>query len=146
LGWQSKILALKKIARSIKKEGKVYLWDYSEVLDKSIRFENLVGSHLLKACQYWTDGGYGFFDLHFLRNKEKEEIDFLVTREGKPFIAIEVKWSDTTISPNWKRFSPVLDDCLKLQLVHPNGIWKTESFANVDIQIISASEFLGYLP
>lgn len=49
----------KRIARSLKKEGKIYMWDYSEVRDPGARFENLVAHHLLKACQFWTDTGEG---------------------------------------------------------------------------------------
>ncbi len=43
------------VTRSLKKEGKAYLWDFSEVRDKSARYENLVASHLLKACHFWAD-------------------------------------------------------------------------------------------
>ncbi|MBI4230088.1 MAG: ATP-binding protein, partial [Planctomycetes bacterium] len=60
----------KRIPRSLKRDGKVYLWDYSAVLDKPARFENLVAHHLLKTCHYWTDTGEGTFDLHYLRSKE----------------------------------------------------------------------------
>ena len=68
--------------RSLKKEGKVYLWDCAEVPEKAPRFENLVACHLLKACDYWTDAGEGDFQLRYLRNKEKQEIDFLIVRDG----------------------------------------------------------------
>jgi predicted AAA+ superfamily ATPase len=40
------------IPRSLRKEGKVYLLDYSSVPNPAARFENLVASHLLKACHY----------------------------------------------------------------------------------------------
>ena len=43
------------IVRSIKKESKLYLIDWSEVPDESARFENLVGSHLLKLTQYMQE-------------------------------------------------------------------------------------------
>ena len=33
--------------RSLKKEPKLYLWDWSEVEDEAARFENLIASHLL---------------------------------------------------------------------------------------------------
>ena len=71
----------------------------------SARFENLVACHLLKTCHYWTDTGEGKFDLFFLRDKEKREIDFLITREGKPWLPIEVKLGDATPSPSWRTFA-----------------------------------------
>lgn len=57
----------KRIPRSLKKEGKMYLWDYSEVTNEAIRFENLVACHLLKACHCRTDTGQGDFALFYLR-------------------------------------------------------------------------------
>lgn len=36
--------------RAVKKEQKLYLWDWSQVLNMGIRFENMVASHLLKYC------------------------------------------------------------------------------------------------
>ena len=41
----------KKI-RSLKKEPKLYLWDWSEVEDEANRFENLIASHLLKFVHF----------------------------------------------------------------------------------------------
>jgi predicted AAA+ superfamily ATPase len=61
------------IIRSIKKEPKLYLIDWSEVPDESARFENLVGSHLLKLIQYMQEyEGYSA-QLNFLRNVDKKE-------------------------------------------------------------------------
>ena len=36
-------------------------------------------------CQYFTDTAQGEFDLHFVRDKEGREVDFLVVRDGKPW-------------------------------------------------------------
>jgi len=38
------------IARSLRKEPKLYLWDWSEVEESGARFENLVAGHLLKCA------------------------------------------------------------------------------------------------
>ena len=38
--------------RAVKKEQKLYLWDWSAVNDPGARFENLVASHLLKYCHF----------------------------------------------------------------------------------------------
>ena len=42
-----------RVARALRKEAKVYLFDWAEVEDESIRFENLVALHLLKAVRLW---------------------------------------------------------------------------------------------
>ncbi len=133
------------VSRSLKKEGKAYLWDFSEVTEKSARYENLVGSHLLKACHFWTDAGEGEFSLHFIRNKEKQEIDFLVAKDGKPWMAVETKWSDGAPSPNWKKFLPVLGNIMAVQLVAEPGQWKWVKIGEKDLLIASAQEFLAYL-
>ncbi|HMV44891.1 MAG TPA: ATP-binding protein [Leptospiraceae bacterium] len=133
----------RNISRSIKKEGKVYLWDYSEIPSPPARFENLIASHLLKACHYWTDGGYGNFELCFIRNKEKEEIDFLVTKDKNPFLAVEAKWNEKEISPHWKKFHPHLKDAYCIQVTKEEIEWKKTS--NSSINVCSASEFLSYL-
>lgn len=36
--------------RAVKKEQKLYLWDWSVIESPGARFENLVASHLLKYC------------------------------------------------------------------------------------------------
>ncbi|MFH0908795.1 MAG: ATP-binding protein [bacterium] len=79
------------VTRSLRKEGKFYLWDASEVPDDAARLENLIACHLLKACQLWTDCGEGDFDLYYLRDKQKNEIDFLITRDKQPWLPVEVK-------------------------------------------------------
>ena len=48
---------------------------------------------MLKACHFWTDHGLGDFALHFLRDKEKREVDFLVSRNDEPWLLVEVKLS-----------------------------------------------------
>lgn len=81
------------IPKSLRKQPKVYLRDWSAVADPGARHENLVAAHLLKAVQWWTDIGLGDYGLYFLRDKSKREVDFLVTRDGKPWFLAEVKTS-----------------------------------------------------
>lgn len=86
----------KNISRSLIKEPKIYLWDWSEVQDIGQRRENFVASHLLKAVHFWADQGLGEYDLFFLRDKEKREVDFLVTKNNEPWFLVEVKSSENT--------------------------------------------------
>ncbi|MFH1753190.1 MAG: ATP-binding protein [Candidatus Omnitrophota bacterium] len=81
------------IPRSLIKEPKTYLWDWINVDDRGRRAENMVASHLLKAVHYWTDRGLGQYDLWFIRDKEKREVDFLVSRDKQPWFLVEVKLS-----------------------------------------------------
>lgn len=79
----------RSVPKSLRKQPKLYLWDWSIVADTGARNENLVASHLLKAVHWWTDIGLGSFGLYYLRDKAKREIDFLVTRNS-PFSARRV--------------------------------------------------------
>jgi len=83
----------RNVPRALRKEPKLYLRDWSLVEDAGARAENLVAAALLKACDWWTETGRGEHALHFLRDKEKREVDFLVTREGEPWFLVEVKTS-----------------------------------------------------
>lgn len=84
------------ISRSLLKEPKIYLWDWSDINDIGKRAENFVASHLLKAVHFWTDQGLGNYGLYFLRDKEKREVDFLVTKNNQPWFLAEVKYGDNT--------------------------------------------------
>lgn len=81
----------KNVVRSLLKEPKIYLWDWSCTIDVGARAENFIASHLLKAVHFWTDRGWGDYELHFLRDKEKREVDFLISKNGNPWCLIEVK-------------------------------------------------------
>lgn len=54
----------------------------------------LVASALLKSVHWWTETGQGDFGLHFVRDKQKHEVDFLVTRDQQPWFLVEVKASE----------------------------------------------------
>ncbi|MFZ3103881.1 MAG: DUF4143 domain-containing protein [Smithella sp.] len=84
-----------KIARAIQKERKYYLFDYARVKDDGAKFENMVACELLRAVTSWNDLGLGDFSLHFIKDKEKREVDFLIVKDGIPLLLIEAKLSDT---------------------------------------------------
>ena len=132
-----------KIPRSLRKEGKVYLWDYAAIKNEAARFENLVACHLLKACHFWTDCGEADFDLFYLRNKERQEIDFLITRDQKPWLPVEVKLAETMPSQNWKAFARVLPCKLGLQIVRQPE-WRVHPYGDARILVAGAAEVLNY--
>ena len=83
----------KNLSRSLIKEPKIYLWNWAFIIDPGAKLENLVASHLYKAVQFWTDRGYGDYGLYYLRDKEKREVDFLVTKNRKPWFLVKAKAS-----------------------------------------------------
>lgn len=124
--------------RALKKEPKLYLWDWSEVPSDAARFENLIGSHLLKFVHFVTDTEGYKVGLHFLRDLEKREVDYLVTLAGRPWFAVEVKLTETEPSPHLIRFKNKLGIPNAYQVVKRDGI----SVVKDGIHILSAAEFL----
>lgn len=86
--------------RAVKKEQKLYLWDWSIVPDSGPRFENFVASQLLKYCHFVEDTEGFRMDLRFLRDTDKREIDFVVLKEGTPMFAVECKSGEKNINPS----------------------------------------------
>ncbi|MBI4125053.1 MAG: ATP-binding protein [Deltaproteobacteria bacterium] len=85
--------------RAVKKEKKLYLWDWSLCADAGCRFENLVACQLLKYCHFLEDTQGYRMELRFLRDIDKREIDFVVLRDRRPQFAVECKTGDSQLSP-----------------------------------------------
>ena len=136
----------KSLPRSLKKEGKIYLYDWAEVDSQGPRFENMVACHLLKACHFWTDIGKGRFELHYLRNKEKKEVDFLVLRDRKPWITVECKLSDMSFDPSILSFSKQLGIKHHIQLHKGKQPKVRADQGDLKVVLAGASEFLSLLP
>jgi predicted AAA+ superfamily ATPase len=99
----------RNVPKSLRKQPKVYLWDWSMVADKGARYENFIASHLLKAVHGWTDMGFGTYALHYLRDKAKREVDFLVTRNEQPWFLVEAKSSGKKrLSPHLKYYKELI--------------------------------------
>lgn len=91
--------------RAVKKEQKLYLWDWSVIENKGARFENLVASQLLKYCHFLEDTEGEKMELRFLRDTDKREVDFVVLKNKKPIFAVECKTGAKTLSPHIKYFT-----------------------------------------
>ena len=85
----------KKIPRGLRKEKKWYFLDWYYAQDGSARLENMVASNLMRTCRVLTDMGYGKYQLHYARTLDKKEIDFLVVRDNRPLLAVEVKQNNS---------------------------------------------------
>ncbi len=127
--------------RSIKKEPKLYLWDWSEIADRGARFENMIAAHLLKLCHFIHDKDGYRAELHFLRDVDKKETDFLVTVDRKPWFAVEAKLSDESVSRDLLYFQAKLNIPFSYQVVWKPGVYKLER----NVRIISADRFLAGL-
>lgn len=89
---------------AVKKERKLYLWDWSQLESAGAKFENLVASHLLKYCHFLEDTQGEQMELRFLRDMEKREVDFVVLKNKKPLFAVECKTGEKKVSPHLSYF------------------------------------------
>jgi predicted AAA+ superfamily ATPase len=90
--------------KAVKKEQKLYLWDWSVIEDEGSRFENLVASQLLKFCHFKQDTEGYKMELRYLRDQEGREVDFVVLQDKKPLFAVEAKLKETTRSSHLTYF------------------------------------------
>lgn len=93
-----------KNERSIKKEKKLYLWDWSMCENEGARFENLVASHLLKYCHFLEDSQGYDMELHYVRDREGREVDFIITKDKNIEFAVECKLQDRAPSKHLSYF------------------------------------------
>jgi len=91
--------------KAVKKEQKLYLWDWSELESPGAKWENFIASHLLKFCHFIEDTEGFKMELRFLRDIAGREIDFVVLKQGKPLFAVECKTGEKKISPHLNYFS-----------------------------------------
>lgn len=134
-----------RISRAIQKERKVYLWDIPRIKEPSARFENMVAIELWRAVTAWNDMGYGSFSLHFIKNKEQQEVDFLIADNGEPLLLIEAKLSDTRPSPALVKFQKALN-INAVQLTGAGESFRLVSSADKSILIAPAYQWLAGLP
>ena len=82
---------------SVKKEQKLYLWDWSVALNDGPRFENLFASKLLKYYHSIEDNEGHEMELRFLTDSDKREVDFVVLKDKKPIFAVECKTGEKSV-------------------------------------------------
>lgn len=125
----------KSFKRSIKAGPKFYLYDILQIpkFENSKRLENLAALHLIKTCHFWTDTGEGLFELFFIRDKEKKEVDFLIIKDKKPWILIESKSKSKNLSPNLLYYSEKLKTPLNFQLIDDKRYDKKHRIQNIRV-------------
>ncbi len=132
----------KNIAKSILKAQKIYFYDTGRVRgDIGPKLENLTATHLLKRNHFLEDTMGEKLDLHYIKDVEKREVDFLTIRDYKPEHLIEVKLSDDNLSRNLKYFDNKIKPISTQQLVF--DLKKDKQYEN--IYITDLTNFLHQL-
>ncbi|GHU14333.1 ATPase [Alphaproteobacteria bacterium] len=135
----------KNVTRSLTKDPKVYLWDWSLVEGEGQKVENFIASHLLKFVNFYSDTGLGRFELFYLRDIDKREVDFLIVRDHKPFIMVESKSSETKMSKSIEHFRAQLLPKFSFQTVFNADFVSKSCFNRESPLIVPVKTFLSQL-
>jgi hypothetical protein len=135
----------KKIHKSIKKEKKYYLQDWSYIPEKNegARFENMVAVGLIRLCNALNENGLGPYGLYFVRDLNKREVDFLIAKRQDPVLLIETKIKDLKVPGYGINLAKNLGDIPIVQLIHRP---KTLKKLGEKVFVISAHHFFSGLP
>ena len=136
----------RNVAKSLRKEPKWFLRDWSGIADPGGRAETLVACHLLKAVEGWTDLGYGDFELRYLRDKAKREVDFLIVRDRQPWFLVEAKQADTALSGALHHFQSQTRAAHAFQVVLDLPYEPVDCFQTTRPAVVPARTFLSQLP
>ena len=135
----------RNVENSIRKTPKWFLRDWSQIEDEGKRAETFVACHLLKAVEGWTDLGYGDFKLSYLRNKQKQEVDFLVVRDNRPWFLAEVKKNETVLSDSLVKYQRQTGAAHAFQVVLDAEYVDRDCFGATLPIVVPARTFLSQL-
>lgn len=89
----------RNLARAVLKAPKVYFFDTALVAgDEGARFENACATMLLKHAHYLQDVEGRAATLHYIRDKEGNEVDLVLCRNNMPVLLAECRHADTAVS------------------------------------------------
>ena len=109
---------VKNIPRSIQKPPKFYFYDNSDVENiYGTRLENLVATTLLKRLHFLEDYYGSDCKLHYIRDRDGREVDFVTIIDGVVEDLIEVKSKDSKISSALKYYKQKLNPKYTVQIV-----------------------------
>lgn len=136
----------RNIGNALKKAPKVYLYDWSQVVDLGARNENFIASHLFKAVSLWNELGLGRFALRYLRDKAGHEVDFVVVRDNAPWFLVEAKTSENRdLSQNLAYFQRLTKAESAFQVCMDMPFIGRDCFAEKAPVKVPASTFLSQL-
>ena len=136
----------RNVSRSLRKEPKWFLRDWSVIEDPGQKAETFMACHLLKAVEGWNDMGLGTFQLGYLRDLSQKEVDFIVIKNGSPWFLAEVKKGKGKVSASLKYFQEHLKVPFAFQVVIEADYVDADCFASTRGPLaVPAKTFLSQL-
>lgn len=134
-----------RVPKALRKEPKWFLRDWSGVTDPLARARTFIACHLLKAVEAWTDFGLGNFELRYVRDKMKREVDFLVLRERRPWFLVEVA-RPAAVSPAYGYFQQCTRARHAFYVTLDGEFSNSDCFAASEPAVVAARTLLSQLP
>jgi len=132
----------RNIARSLLKEPKYYFYDTGAVEgDIGVKLENTVALALLREMHLLEDTTGSRTALHYLRDRDGHEVDFLIMVDRKPVLLAEVKAAEDTFAKALWHFGRYLPSTRKAQIVL--GLKRARE--KEEVSMLSAHDFLSGL-
>ncbi|MBN2381825.1 DUF4143 domain-containing protein [bacterium] len=133
--------------KAVRKEQKLYLWDWASIEDPACRFENMIAFHLLRYCHWCEDVEGEKIELRYFRDTVGHEVDFILLKKRKPWLAIEVKLNKSTLDKNMKYLLERVQFSHAYQLTLSSEYdYKLPDINGCPVRIIPAASFLTRLP
>ncbi|MEN9800675.1 MAG: hypothetical protein RL653_4372, partial [Pseudomonadota bacterium] len=133
--------------RAVRKEQKLYLWDWSRIEGEGPRLENLVVSHLLRLVDWLADVHGEKAELRYFRDVTGREVDAIVLRRGKPWFAVEVKLSAQELDPGLRYLVERYRVPRAFQVSLRGGVERRLPDINgTRVELVSAARLLAALP
>ncbi|MBI2373003.1 MAG: ATP-binding protein [Deltaproteobacteria bacterium] len=133
--------------KAVKKEQKLYCWDWARVESAGAAFENLIAVHLLRFVHFAEDVWGERLELRYFRDVVGHEVDFIVMRGRKPWLAVECKLSDGGLASGLRYLLE------RVRIPHAVQVTATEqthvrrpSINGAEVFVVPATAFLSALP
>lgn len=129
-----------KMRGLVKKEQKIYFYDWTLAGEEGAKFENYAAVELKARVDLWNDSLDDRYALYFVRSRDGLETDFLITKNNAPWLLCEAKLSVRGVASHHHRHSSMLGDVPFAQVVLKDGILKVDERK---FFTISASKFFA---
>ena len=116
----------KNIKRALLKAPKAYLFDWTLIDDPGFRFENFLAVQLKALLQLWSENSADRYVLFYIRTREKEETDFLIIQNKKPWMMVEAKRSQGRVDAHHFKLQAALGGIPMVQLCEEGGVARIE--------------------
>jgi hypothetical protein len=133
--------------KAVKKEQKLYLWDWPRVSSAGARFENLIALHLLRLVHWLEDVEGEKSELRYFRTPMGHEVDFVVLRRRKPWLAVETKLGERPLDRGLKYLLERVRIPFAFQVsLEGTRDWRSNNINGCRVSLLPAARFLANLP